>query len=272
MKLLDRILIKFYYRFWNTILLENDICLKNNDPEKRYLFIYFDYEREFSGHETTINNENVYFILDELEKHAIKSTWFTVGKIFEKYPETILKIISQGHEVGSHSYAHISPFQLSLRELKKDFEKYNSVSEKYVKVKGFHSPNGQWTVSLFNLLKKYAYEYDMFGQTKSRKKTSHFLNYAPSKKILRLITLGDDWPLLKKNLSADDVCNYFIRLSDKLKPGEIAGIGFHPWLLYSDEKILNGFVLFLKYISNNSMFEIKPAIRIVQEVKEYDHR
>ena len=49
---------------------------------------------------------NTEFILELFEKYNVTATFFTVGYIAEVHPELIEKIISQGHEIASHSYYH----------------------------------------------------------------------------------------------------------------------------------------------------------------------
>lgn len=45
-------------------------------------------------------------LLDLLQRHQIKATFFVVGKAIEKHPETVRLLLSNGHEIGNHSYSH----------------------------------------------------------------------------------------------------------------------------------------------------------------------
>ena len=45
-------------------------------------------------------------ILDIFRDHAVKATFFVVGGAAEQYPEIVLRMKKEGHEVGSHSYSH----------------------------------------------------------------------------------------------------------------------------------------------------------------------
>lgn len=45
-------------------------------------------------------------ILDILKKHQVLATFFIVGKLSEKYPEIVVEIYKQGHELGNHSWNH----------------------------------------------------------------------------------------------------------------------------------------------------------------------
>jgi len=80
--------------------------------------------------------------------------------------------------------------------------------------------------------------------------------------------VGDDWLVYKKKLNENDVFNYFKGFLNRIRNGEIAGIGFHPWILSSDQKIMNGFRYFIKYIGSSQDFSIKPAKYFVDDVME----
>jgi nucleoside-diphosphate-sugar epimerase/peptidoglycan/xylan/chitin deacetylase (PgdA/CDA1 family) len=45
-------------------------------------------------------------MLDIFREHAVKATFFVVGGAAEQYPELVLRMKDEGHEVGSHSYSH----------------------------------------------------------------------------------------------------------------------------------------------------------------------
>ena len=45
-------------------------------------------------------------LLDVLAKHNVKATFFLIGNRVEQYPETVHRILAEGHQVGNHSYSH----------------------------------------------------------------------------------------------------------------------------------------------------------------------
>lgn len=47
-------------------------------------------------------------ILKTLKDKGVKATFFLVGKHVEKYPELAARITAEGHEVGNHTYGHIT--------------------------------------------------------------------------------------------------------------------------------------------------------------------
>ena len=45
-------------------------------------------------------------LLDVLAKHDVKATFFMIGNRIEKHPETVHRVIAEGHQIGNHSYSH----------------------------------------------------------------------------------------------------------------------------------------------------------------------
>ncbi|HSD13876.1 MAG TPA: polysaccharide deacetylase family protein [Flavobacterium sp.] len=56
------------------------------------------------------------WILDVLKKHNIKATFFCIGDNIRKYPDLFLKIISEGHHIGNHSYNHLQGWKTNNKE------------------------------------------------------------------------------------------------------------------------------------------------------------
>ena len=45
-------------------------------------------------------------LLDVLAKHEVKATFFMIGNRVEKHPETVRRVIAEGHQIGNHTYSH----------------------------------------------------------------------------------------------------------------------------------------------------------------------
>ena len=45
-------------------------------------------------------------LLDVIAKHDVKATFFLIGNRIEKHPETVSRIIVEGHQIGNHTYSH----------------------------------------------------------------------------------------------------------------------------------------------------------------------
>lgn len=51
-------------------------------------------------------------ILDILDAHDAKATFFVIGRKVEQHPEVVKEIVLRGHEVGVHGFAHDRLFSL----------------------------------------------------------------------------------------------------------------------------------------------------------------
>lgn len=45
-------------------------------------------------------------LLDIFDRHHVKATFFVIGNMIEKHPETVRLVLSKGYELGNHSYSH----------------------------------------------------------------------------------------------------------------------------------------------------------------------
>jgi len=61
-------------------------------------------------------------ILDMLDRHELKVTFFILGWVAKYYPEVVSMIHAKGHEIGAHSYWHHSPQRLSHADFEKDLK------------------------------------------------------------------------------------------------------------------------------------------------------
>lgn len=97
-------------------------------------------------------------ILNVLNKFNVKATFFLIGQNIEYYPETFKKIISEGHEIGNHTFSHKPLNKCSDDTLKTEIESFDKVvSEFNCKKTSIIRPPG----GLYNdALKKYATEND----------------------------------------------------------------------------------------------------------------
>lgn len=90
--------------------------------------------------------ESTELLLELLEKHHYKATFFVLGYIAQRHPELILKIHQQGHEIASHGYAHQRLMQMNPENFREDLRKSVRILEEVVGVrpKGYRAP--EWTL------------------------------------------------------------------------------------------------------------------------------
>jgi peptidoglycan/xylan/chitin deacetylase (PgdA/CDA1 family) len=80
-------------------------------------------------------------ILDLLAELGLPATFFVPGWTADRYPEAVERILAAGHEVGHHSYAHVSPLEQSADEERHDFERALAALERLgVRASGYRAP------------------------------------------------------------------------------------------------------------------------------------
>ncbi|QCR32282.1 polysaccharide deacetylase family protein [Lysinibacillus sp. SGAir0095] len=91
-------------------------------------------------------NEYIPGILEVLDKHQTKATFFFDGSWVKKNPSVAKKIKDAGHEIGNHAYSHPDLQQRSKAETREELEKTNQVIEDTlnIKPKWFAPPSGSF--------------------------------------------------------------------------------------------------------------------------------
>jgi peptidoglycan/xylan/chitin deacetylase (PgdA/CDA1 family) len=67
------------------------------------------------------------WVLDLLNKHQIKATFFVVGENVFRYPEIFDQITEEGHSVGNHTYHHLQGIKSDNLTYLKDIEQTNKL-------------------------------------------------------------------------------------------------------------------------------------------------
>jgi polysaccharide deacetylase family sporulation protein PdaB len=66
-------------------------------------------------------------ILDILKQENIKATFFVVGRMIQKYPDTLKRIYQEGHTIGNHSLTHPVLPNLSNANVNKQLDVTNNM-------------------------------------------------------------------------------------------------------------------------------------------------
>ena len=87
--------------------------------------------------------KNVASILELFEANGAISTFFTLGWIAERYPALVREIVSAGHELASHGYAHQRVISQSREEFRQDITRSKNLLEDIsgVEIKGYRAPS-----------------------------------------------------------------------------------------------------------------------------------
>ena len=96
----------------------------------------FEYDKDISlENQIAVSEKGTEIILNLLQKHQIKATFFSTVVFAEKVPHLIKRISNEGHELASHTYYH-SNFEVAHLKQSKDALEALSQTE----VVGFRMP------------------------------------------------------------------------------------------------------------------------------------
>jgi len=80
-------------------------------------------------------------LLDVLDTHHVKATFFTLGYIAENHPGIVAEIVSRGHELGCHGFEHIRVRNQTPSEFRADITRSKKILEDCagVEVRGYRA-------------------------------------------------------------------------------------------------------------------------------------
>jgi peptidoglycan/xylan/chitin deacetylase (PgdA/CDA1 family) len=125
-------------------------------------------------------------LLKLFRKYNVKATFFVTGFYADHEPDSVKKLISEGHEVGAHGYEH--HYRGREFDIEADVVKAKRTLERITgkKVLGFRAPQVQFSKRLLGALSKAGYMYD------SSLHPAHLPGYYDHRKLpLKIHQLGD---------------------------------------------------------------------------------
>ena len=69
------------------------------------------------------------WVLDELAKRGLSATFFMVGDNVRKHPSLANEVVAAGHQVGNHTYHHLSGWKTSTATYLKDVTACDAILE-----------------------------------------------------------------------------------------------------------------------------------------------
>lgn len=138
----------------NTVADISEIPIYSVDRGDRAIALTFDIN--------WTDKDNIYSILDTLEKYNIKGTFFIIGYWVTYSEENISKlkaIAERGNEIGNHSYKHPSFSNIGEEKILEELEKTDEVIEEYtgIKPKLFRFPSGDYNIQSYRSVVKAGY-------------------------------------------------------------------------------------------------------------------
>ena len=97
--------------------------------------------KHWDDYECRVEN-NTRKILDLLNRHNVKGTFFILGWVAERYPQLVREIDDAGHEIGCHSYWHKLIYEMTPDEFREDLMMATKIIEEIISkpVKSFRAP------------------------------------------------------------------------------------------------------------------------------------
>ena len=105
-------------------------------------------------------------VLALLQQAGVKATFFVLGAVAEQFPQLIVQIAAQGHEIASHGWSHTPVTELTPAAFKDELERTSHLLQQLTGQRpyGFRAP--RWSLSrsatpwAFELLARLGYRYD----------------------------------------------------------------------------------------------------------------
>lgn len=104
-------------------------------------------------------------ILNILNKHGVKATFFITGSWAEKFPQLAKRIAYEGHEVGNHSYNHPDMRKIPYFKIKESIIKTEEIIKKTININPrplFREPYGAFNDRVLRAVGEAGYRYSIY--------------------------------------------------------------------------------------------------------------
>ena len=138
-------------------------------------------------------------VLDALAASNAKATFFVIGQRAVEKPETVRRIVNEGHRIGTHTWSHVSARKMSARQYVEDAKRARNEVEQIVglSVPLFRPPYGELTpLALAGLLRNsfrivhWSHDTKDFEATSTKQLTESCRNNPPDNRDI--ILMHDD--------------------------------------------------------------------------------
>ena len=101
-------------------------------------------------------------ILDILDAHNVKCTFFVLGEIATWYPDLVQELSARGHEIACHGMHHVDMTVLGPDRFERELDSATAVLERLTgkRPKGYRAPNLVYESWATAILERCGYEYD----------------------------------------------------------------------------------------------------------------
>ncbi|NLL30282.1 MAG: polysaccharide deacetylase family protein [Clostridiales bacterium] len=149
-----------------SIILESKIQYTNTEVSKSVPIYRVKREDKAVSITFDINwaeKDEIFSILDVLDKYDVKATFFIMGGWInhsEENKEKLIKIKEGGHEIGNHSYKHPMFSNIDENRMREELEKTDKAIEETIGVKPnlFRFPSGDYSERSVNYINNMGYK------------------------------------------------------------------------------------------------------------------
>lgn len=99
--------------------------------------------RESVSNPTDRVEASVERVLDILDRHDVRATFFVVGEVARSHPELVARLADDGHELATHGHTHTPLFDLDSERFGSELDRSVAAIEDAtgITVDGFRAPN-----------------------------------------------------------------------------------------------------------------------------------
>lgn len=99
-------------------------------------------------------------VLELLERHGLRGTFFIPGRVAETHPGRVKEIVAGGHEIAHHGYTHTSPTKLTPEQEEAELARGREALESFgAQVVGYRSPSWDFSSHTLSLLERHGFRY-----------------------------------------------------------------------------------------------------------------
>lgn len=105
-------------------------------------------------------------ILDILNKHQAKATFFIFGRFATEHPEIIRRIAKEGHELGNHTYSHPDLTSLDFAAIEREILEAEQAIQSIVdyRCKLFRPPYGIFSPETVGVVESLHYKFALWSR------------------------------------------------------------------------------------------------------------
>jgi polysaccharide deacetylase family protein (PEP-CTERM system associated) len=150
-------------------------------------------QRHSWAEHTSRVEQNTNVLLELLSRAGVSGTFFMLGWVAERHPNLVRDIQRQGHEIGSHGYAHERATAQSASEFREDVRRSKRLLEDIcgTEVRGYRAPTfsiGLESRQAYEILEDQEYRY-----SSSIYPVAHDLYGSPGAPVVPFRPIGSDF-------------------------------------------------------------------------------